>query len=423
MPWGAISLDWSAITRYDDAIHAAADPVGWPVERVRGHIVIESQGESKATQRNPRNGDSYGLMQVVPYGVGWEGWHLTVKKRANLPKSATPQQVIAALTDPAINIAVGVDVLESFYQQYGKLDRASSAFFLGNPDWRGQDSVNGNTGTAYHDCLAGLIAEQGGPAPAAGGDIVAVIVGGQPTNTDYGFKSPTDLPYYAYFEGHGGTRWQHTGIDATGWIGQPLYSPIAGTVVCGGTGVGAGAHGSSCAAFEFTLGAKTGSSGRFEIVTDDGVRSLILGHVQRSLVGVGQRVSAGQEVALMGGENGPHCHIEARIWRNGDYTIVDPRQAFGGGPLPVAYAERLDWLPKPSEWDGGQLVSITRDGVKLLQRARKDSAEVASPFGKGESFKAVAIVYTVDEDAHYWVTLTGTRVPIEGTSSTLLGER
>src|SRR5215207_5915193 len=93
---GRFGIDWGEITRYDLFIHTAADPVGWPIERVRGHIVIESQGDPKAVQRNARNGWSYGLMQVVPYGVGWAGWNTLVKEIADLPQSASKEQVVNA---------------------------------------------------------------------------------------------------------------------------------------------------------------------------------------------------------------------------------------------------------------------------------------------------------------------------------------
>lgn len=246
-------------------------------------------------------------------------------------------------------------------------------------------------------------------------DVVAVIVGGQPTNTDYGFKAPTDLPYYDYFVNHGGTAHEHTGIDATGQIGEPLYSPIDGTVVCAGTGVGQGAHGSSCAAFPFTLGANTGSSGRFEIVTDDGQRSLILGHVQRCLVPLGARVTAGQEVALMGGMNGPHVHIEARIWQGGDYTIVDPRQAFGGGPLPI---KRLP-VPQPSEIDNPVTVKVVRDGLPVRQRADPAAPEVDTPFKAGDTFQATHTIIGVD-NRWWWVGVHDGRVPMDGTEGPLM---
>ncbi len=151
VPTGAIKTAgvagrWEAITRYDAFIREAADPVGWPMARVRAVIAIESAGDPRAMQRNPSNGDSFGLMQVVPYGNGWEGWHALVREKAGLPSNASRQRVIEALYDPRINIAVGVAILEGFYQHYGTLDRANSAFFLGNPFWDGEDTVNGNSG-------------------------------------------------------------------------------------------------------------------------------------------------------------------------------------------------------------------------------------------------------------------------------------
>lgn len=411
---GSFGISWEALTQYDDAIHAEADPVGQPIERVRGHIAIESRGNPKARQQNNTNGWSYGLLQVVPFGYGWEGWHELVRQKAGLPKTASQPNIINALYDPKVNIAVGVAILESFYQQHQTLDKASSAFFLGNPNWQGADTVNGNTGQAYKKSLDALIAEQKAFAPA---DVITTIVGGAATNTDYGFKAPTDLPYYEYFVNHGGTAHQHTGIDATGWIGEPLFSPIDGTVVCAGINIGPGAHGSGCAAFAFTLGAPTGSSGRFEIITDDGQRSLILGHVQRSLQPVGARVTAGQQVALMGGYDGPHVHVEARIWQGGDYTIVDPRQAFGGGPLPVVYAERIP-TPQPADFTNSWRVVATRDGVPVMQSTASGAPKVGPDLKSGEDFRAVGILIGEDNKP-WWISSRSARVPLDGTEGPL----
>jgi hypothetical protein len=165
---------WEDITPYDALVHEVADPVGWPIIRVRSTIAIESAGDPRAMQRNASNGDSHGLLQVVPFGVGWEGWHELVRQKAGLPRNAGRQQVIDALYRPEINIPVGVAILEGFYQQYGTLDRANSAFFLGNPFWEGEDTVNGNSGDWYRETLHALIVEQEAFAPP---DVIGRIGG------------------------------------------------------------------------------------------------------------------------------------------------------------------------------------------------------------------------------------------------------
>jgi murein DD-endopeptidase MepM/ murein hydrolase activator NlpD len=417
MPWGKIDLNWNKITKYDEIITENITPVGWPIERVRGHIVVESQGDPIAVQKNDTNGWSYGLMQVVPYGVGWAGWHTLVRQKAGLPANSSRQDVIDALYDPKINIAVGVSILESLYQQYGSLDRASSAFFLGNPDWQGQDTVNGNTGVAYQRCITELIEEQRGgtgpPKPALT-DLLSAVMGGRPYSIFQEFGSASSNGLYGYGIGHGLNGSQHTGIDYGGTFGDPLYTPVDGIVVCQGTNWGEGAHGSSCAAFNDYMGHKTG---RVEVMTHDGTKSLIFGHSSDAFVTVGQRVTAGQKVASIGGMNGWHCHLEARTWSGGDYMIRDPRAVFGGaGSGGVYYAERVP-IPQPQDFERLAKVIATVKGVPVLQRADVDAAEVRKPLEKGEEFDAAYQVISDRDGSIWWVTSLGSRVPVEGTES------
>lgn len=416
MPWGPIDLAWNKITKYDDIIVTETVPVGWPVERVRGHIVVESQGDPLAVQKNDSNGWSYGLMQVVPYGVGWSGWHTLVRQKAGLPTNAPRQDVIDALYDPKINIAVGVAILESLYQQYGSLDRASSAFFLGNPDWQGQDTVNGNTGVAYQRCIGELIEEQRGvshPKPPAK-NLLTQILGGRPYTIFQEFAAYGGPDMYGYGVGHGLDGAQHTGIDFGGTFGDPLHTPCDGIVVCQGTNWGAGAHASGCVAFGDVMGHKTG---RVEIMTHDNTKSLIFGHSSDAFVTVGQRVTAGQKVASIGGMNGWHCHLEARTWSGGDYMIRDPRAVFGGaGSGGVSYAERVP-IPQPADFDRLARVVATVKGVPVLQRADTDAAEVRKPLEKGEEFEAAYQVISDRDGSIWWITSLGSRVPVTGTES------
>jgi murein DD-endopeptidase MepM/ murein hydrolase activator NlpD len=413
MPWGSITLDWDKITRYDAIIERETVPVGWPMERVRGHIVIESQGDPRAIQKNTSNGYSYGLLQIVPFGVGWEGWHKLVREKAGLSKSAPNQAVIDALYDPDVTIAVGVAILESLYQQYGTLDRASSAFFLGNPDWRGQDTVNGNTGIAYQRAITGLITEQRGvdpPKPTR--DLISTVMGGRSHWVISEFAVASSNGLYGYGVGHGLNGSQHTGIDIGAEPGDPIYTPVDGIVVCAGTNVGTGAHGSSCAAFNDYMGHKTG---RVEVMTHDGSRSLIFGHSSDSFVRVGQTVKAGDKVAAIGGMYSWHCHLEARTWSGGDYMIRDPRAVFGGGDGITFYAERVP-IPQPGDFDVFATVRATKAGVPVLQRADMDAEPVRKPLEIGEEFEAVYQVIGNDQQI-YWVSSLGSRVPVDGTAS------
>lgn len=330
---GFPGVTWEDVTRYDDAIHAAADPVGWPVERVRGHILIESQGKPRAMQNNAGNGNSYGLMQVVPYGVGWEGWHKLVKEKAGLPANASKQQVIDALYDPAINIAVGVAILEGFYLQHGRLDEASSAFFLGNPNWKGEDTVNGNTGSWYRDTLNALIKEQDAngttpavtttPAPVPQGDVIDLLYGGKPydISADYGQLITWSCPgCYDYQAAYGLDTRHHYAYDLSAAAGEgaPLYAPFDGLVVCAGTDNGPGAWNTGCAAFPRlnNYGGKPAGvgAGRLELLNEEGTASLILGHVLSSRVRPGDRVKRGDLIGYEGGMNGSHVHLEGRYW-------------------------------------------------------------------------------------------------------------
>jgi murein DD-endopeptidase MepM/ murein hydrolase activator NlpD len=393
---------WAAVNRYDDDFLKAGATHNVLPQMLKAMMVIESGGQSIPNQGGS---GAWGPMQFKrwiwqpradPFGY-------------DLDTGRGQVFMAAAILGGDVPSVRGNTPEERFLNEY---------YPTAGLDVPGED---GHTPRQYladlHELMRQIdaAADAQKPPPTPVGDLIDIIVGGKPTNTRYGFKSPAARPYYAYFHGHGGNPSQHTGIDATGSLGQALYSPIDGTVVCAGTGIGTGAYGSSCAAFaeEMVRGV-----GRVEILADDGERSLILGHCAKSLVRVGERVKVGQQVATMGGAGnppGPHVHIEARIWRNGDYTIVDPRQAFGGGPLPQGYAERVD-VPQPTEWTTGANVTITKAGVPLLQRAGKNAPEVASPWEKGDTFEAVMLVWAEDEQTWYWVSKAKTRVPLEGTA-------
>lgn len=427
LPGGNDGVTWEDVTQWDEFIEREAGLVGWPVDRVRGHVLIESRGVPTAKQVNSQ-GDSFGLLQIVPYtknpqAQGWEGWHKVVKQKAGLPANASKQQVINALYDPAVNIAVGMEVLESFYQQHGTLDKASSAFFTGRPDWGAGDTVNGTTGKQYQAAVNALIKEQ-----VLQGDVIDRLYGNRPydISAEYGQLVTWSCPgCYEYFRDYGLDTRHHWAYDvsAAAGDGAPLFAPFNGTVVCAGTGVGSGAWGTGCAAFDRDnnyggVPAGTGH-GRLELLHEDGNRSLIIGHALNSRVRAGDRVQAGDYIGQQGGMNGSHVHLEGR-YQNGT-RIGDPRVLFPsgevdeqGGTTP-AYASPNP-VPQPTDFDVSIEVTVTRDGVPVLQRADLSAAQTMPPLKKGDTFNAVYQVLGNDHNI-YWVTTRSNRVPVEGTTA------
>jgi murein DD-endopeptidase MepM/ murein hydrolase activator NlpD len=405
--------------------------VGWPILCIRAVIAIESAGDPRAMQRNPSNGDSFGLMQVVPYGNGWEGWHALVREKAGLPRNASRQQVIDSLYEPRVNIPVGVAILEGFYRTYGTLDRANSAFFLGNPFWDGEDTVNGNSGDWYRETLHALIVEQEAFAPP---DLIARIVGGAPYSAPFGFGMPNvtvngePQNFYVYGVGHGtDAAYKHTGLDINVPLGTRISCPLPGVVRCVGN-QGSGDWGQSCGSFPDQL---SGGVGNVTIMTDAGLK-LTFGHVNRALVAVGDRVSAWQAVATSGGMIGPHLHLDAAInapervdrkiaINGGDYFLLDPIPAIAAAlgqdvpAPPPSFADPLP-IPQPGEFDVSVTVVAARDNVPVLQRADLGSAPTNKPLAKGDDFEAVYQVLGNDRRV-YWVSTRGSRIPVEGTSA------
>ena len=161
-------------------------------------------------------------------------------------------------------------------------------------------------------------------------------------------------------QGHGPTPWSmgagawmyeyakafcfvgHPGYDLGGKVGDPLYSPVSGRVtVAGGTSYYT----------DIRYGARAGT-GQLTITLDNG-HVLILGHMQRITVRVGQRVTPGMHVGEMGTNNGAHVHVEYRIPDNtcsAGQRIVDPAR-FLTGDLHVPPATPT--TPQPMPGDGG----------------------------------------------------------------------
>ncbi len=113
-----------------------------------------------------------------------------------------------------------------------------------------------------------------------------------------------------------GPRWgtNHNGIDVANSIGTPILSVTDGVVIESGPASGFGLW--------------------VRIAQDDGTTG-VYGHIDQSLVSVGQHVRAGEQIATMGNRGqstGPHLHYE--VWQPGG-AKVDPIPWFHARGVPV----------------------------------------------------------------------------------------
>lgn len=113
-----------------------------------------------------------------------------------------------------------------------------------------------------------------------------------------------------------GPRWgtNHNGIDVANAIGTPILSVTDGVVIESGPASGFGLW--------------------VRIAQDDGTIG-VYGHIDQSLVTVGQHVRAGDQLATMGNRGqstGPHLHYE--VWMPGGVK-VDPIPWFHARGIPV----------------------------------------------------------------------------------------
>jgi murein DD-endopeptidase MepM/ murein hydrolase activator NlpD len=109
----------------------------------------------------------------------------------------------------------------------------------------------------------------------------------------------------------------HTGIDLAGPAGMPVYAAGAGIVV---------------AATESTIG-----YGNHIIIAHDGHTLTLYGHLEKLGVKVGDTVSLGQPIGLMGSSGnstGPHLHFELRIDNvpSDPYPFLPPLAPGATGP-------------------------------------------------------------------------------------------
>ncbi len=140
--------------------------------------------------------------------------------------------------------------------------------------------------------VAGLMATPAGAQPATADAVEAAAVGACPAS---------GVISQGYHSGH-------DGIDIANALGTPIHAADAGTVTHSGPASGYGQW--------IRIAHADGS------VTE-------YGHMYQRDVAVGETVSAGQQIALMGSEGqstGPHLHFEVHL-----------DGGFGFGDDPIAY--------------------------------------------------------------------------------------
>jgi murein DD-endopeptidase MepM/ murein hydrolase activator NlpD len=125
--------------------------------------------------------------------------------------------------------------------------------------------------------------------------IKSALAGGAPQATIFNgqeFVKPTSGIFTSGFGGRWGTT--HYGIDLANKIGTPIYAVTDGTVIESGPASG---------------------FGMWVRILHPGGWISVYGHINRSLVHAGEKVSAGEKIAEMGNRGqstGPHLHFE--IW-------------------------------------------------------------------------------------------------------------
>ncbi|MGB3306860.1 MAG: HYR domain-containing protein [Thermomicrobiales bacterium] len=178
--------------------------------------------------------------------------------------------------------------------------------------------------------------------------------------------SVSHASWYSFGLDYGLDGAAHSGLDIAMPAGTLLYSPIDGTVVISGD-----------TPYYTFYGNGEPNVGELLLQTDDG-NQVILGHMSRIAVNVGDRVRIGQFVGLSGGFNGDHVHLETReVQSGGGYRIVDPRTSFlvgilnGHGPAgPAVKHPEAPILVGPT----GTTPRPLLEGGRQLVRGSKTSA-------------------------------------------------
>ncbi|WP_017240944.1 peptidoglycan DD-metalloendopeptidase family protein [Streptomyces sp. SS] len=179
----------------------------------------------------------------------------------------------------------------------------------------------------------------------------------------------------------------HNGVDIANDVGTPIHAVADG---------------------EVTISGYTGDYGQWIRVRHPDGRTSEYGHMSRRDVSVGDRVTAGQQIALMGAEgnsDGPHLHL--RIWGDLSYSYgIDPEVYLAEGgvilpcvpgsgprPAPLVYPAESGRVVSARSADGRlEVFSAGADGVHHAwqREANRDWSEWEALGGPGDAQLAIA---------------------------------
>lgn len=186
--------------------------------------------------------------------------------------------------------------------------KQSSGFKLGDANWQTAVltgvMVAGIVVPQFSATLKGIFALPDSAVQTTVTDSVAgnvefrlPVAKGVPTTSEYGWRTHPIT----------GQRKFHGGLDFGAAYGQPIYAAAPGVV---------------------TFAGEKGGYGNVVEVKHSKRESTLYGHASKLMVSVGQKVTQGQVIALVGStgfSTGPHLHFEVHI--NGQHT--NPRPFLG----------------------------------------------------------------------------------------------
>lgn len=297
---------------------------GWVPSAMLAIIQHESGG--KPTAYNSA-GDAWGLFQQLHLNSNDPQVQFQAARQLAQEKLASIQQSYAA---NGINPDERTRARDLFLAWAGHFDyqtgqpNAGSRDIGSNQDYQ---SFLGEIMPMYDHIVAG---RQQAPASTGGGGLQTLFGGATPPvmqefgTTDYSQGHPDT---YAYGNAYGLVGSQHPGVDYGMPVGTRLNVPVSGTVSVVGND-----HGSGYYYSDVGHNQDPDHSGELAITLPNG-DIVILGHLSRIDLQVGQQVNAGMLAGLSGGSDGDHLHLEVRVRdpsMSSGYRIVDPRIYFGG---------------------------------------------------------------------------------------------
>lgn len=339
---GAIGQAGQTGTKADQAnpfLQQASSKYGVPVNFLKAILIRESSGDwqrdgSRLWNGRPQSGP------LMPYvGIfkdAWDSWgcegdfHASVGNQQAqidcLAKGMAGWYKKAKQASPShdwINVAAmhfsgNFDPNNSFCDENGLCTSQYTSWFM--RDWKKFDGAQG----------VGQGPIEGGGSKTSSG--IATLWGGGDAKDrlpSWGaFNIPSTNGLYGYGRAYGMNGINHTGIDIPGKINEPVYTPVAGRVVCACRGSGEG----GCPSFNDVMAQ---GCGRIEVETPEGHR-VIFGHSGTATVKVGDMVTPGQQIGTFGGMNSMHIHLEYRIrdpQMQSGWRIVDPAAYLGGAAV------------------------------------------------------------------------------------------